>query len=287
MSDVDPNQATSSELNRKTFVGISAGAAAVAGTLAGVRAQTAEYGKPHPPIVPEEYPGIAVKRVQLQRSDKLIAAYTASPKDAGPRTPGVVICMHVWGVDTSMRDVARRYAKQGYVAIVPDLYDRFGAPSGDGVTDIAVFRPFAGKLDDKQVDGDIRAAALWIRTNHPQGRIGVTGFCMGGTIALRQSIDNEDIFAADAVFYGQVGFAAKRSVAIHVPISGSYGGRDTSIPSAEVFAFQRLLRVPNDIKVYSEAGHGFFDDQRPSYVASAAEDAWVRTLDFFTKYLKR
>ncbi|MDQ2681644.1 MAG: dienelactone hydrolase family protein [Candidatus Eremiobacteraeota bacterium] len=287
MSEIDPTKTTSSELNRKSFVGISAGAAAAVSAMGAARAESAGYGRTHPPLVPEDFPGIVVQRVQLPRSDKAIGAYTASPKDAGAQTPGIVICMHIWGVDTSMRDVARRYAKQGYVAIVPDLYDRFGTPSGDGVSDIGVFRPFAAKLDAKQVDGDVRAAALWIRIAHPSSRIGVTGFCMGGTIALRQTIDNDDVFAADAAFYGQVGFAAKHSTQIHMPICGSYGGRDTSIPTAEVFAFQKVLRVPNDIKVYPEAGHGFFDDQRASYVASAAEDAWIRTLDFFAKFLKR
>lgn len=107
---------------------------------------------------------------------------------------------------------------------------------------------------------------------------------MGGAIALRQAIDNADVFSADAAWYGKV--ADIDPAAIHMPIEGNYGERDTGIPADGVHAFQQELQVPNDIVVYANAGHAFFDDQRSSYVADVAEDAWRRTLAFFTKYLK-
>ena len=72
---------------------------------------------------------------------------------------------------------------------------------------------------------------------------------------------------------------------VRVPICGSWGGRDTSIPTDGVLAFGRALAVPHDLKIYPEAGHAFFDDQRGAYVASAAEDAWVRTVGFFRQYV--
>jgi len=106
---------------------------------------------------------------------------------------------------------------------------------------------------------------------------------MGGHIVLIQATDNADVFAVAAPFYGALtGIAAD---GIHMPICGSYGARDTSIPADDVRAFRDALRVPNDIRVYASAGHAFFDDQRASYVAVAATDAWKRTLDFFKRYL--
>jgi carboxymethylenebutenolidase len=192
--------------------------------------------------------------------------------------------MHIWGVDTSIRDVVRRYAKAGYIAIAPNLYARSNAPRGDGISDIAVFRPFAKDLQNDRADGDIRAAALWIRMAHPSAKVGVTGFCMGGKIALRQAIDNDDVFALNAPFYGDP--RGIDPAKVRMPVCGSYGERDTSIPAASVRAFKAALRVPNDIAIYPTAGHAFFDDQRSSFVPAAAADAWRRTLAFAAKYLK-
>ncbi|MBV9148872.1 MAG: dienelactone hydrolase family protein [Candidatus Eremiobacteraeota bacterium] len=296
--EIDPVHSTAAELSRTAFVGLSA--AAVAGAASTAVLAQPELGKPHPPLVAEDDPAITAATVTLTRPDGDISAYAATPKDASASTPGVVVVLHIWGVDANIRDIVRRFAKAGYVAIAPDLFGRMGAPSGDNASDSAVFRPFASKLDSKQVDGDIRAAAEWIRSQHPQAKIGVTGFCMGGKIALRQTIDNGDIFSAGSIWYGAVrgvtGGPSDNSAPIdaalayvdqiHIPIEGSYGERDTGILAADVREFQKRLRVPNDIKIYAEAGHGFFDDTRASYVPSAAADAWPRALAFFAKYLK-
>lgn len=306
MSDlIDPTAATSPAVNRRAFVALSATAAAGAATLGPALAQDMQLGKIHSPLVGEDDPAITAGWISLARPDKSIRAYTAVPKNAGPGAPGVVITMHIWGVDTSIRDCARRYAKAGYVAIAPDLYDRFGAPSGDGATDYKPFAEIASKLVDSQVDGDLSAGAQWIKNAHPHGKIGVTGFCMGGSICLRQTIDTP-VFSAASVFYGKVRYATggppgsgqgpitRMALAyaddIRMPVCGSWGERDTSIRGDDVRALARKLHalgIANDIKVYAEAGHGFFDDQRDSYVASAATDAWSRTQAFFAKYLKR
>ncbi len=284
MDEIDPTQSTSPNLNRKAFVGLSAAAGAAAGAIAHAIAGGEAMGKPHPPIAAEDDPSITVERVQLVRPDGNIGAYAAYPKKARAHGGGLVVVMHIWGVDTSIRDVVRRYAKEGYVAIAPDLYSRFGAPSGDGVSDIALFRPFAAKLQPAQVADDIRAAALWIGTKHSHPKIGVTGFCMGGKITLQQAIANGDVFLTNAPFYGDPREIDPAKV--HMPVCGSYGQRDTSIPAESVLAFENALRVPHDIKIYPTAGHAFFDDQRSSFVASAAADAWHRTIAYFTKYLR-
>ena len=279
MNDVDPTRATDIALNRRTFVGLAvAGAAASAAALA-----DDALGKPHPPLVAEDDPSIVVERPTFKQPDGTIGAYAARPKAATAATPGVVVVMHIWGVDTQIRDVVRRLAAAGYAAVAPDLYGRFGAPAGDGVTDINVFRPFARKLDREQFDGDVRAAAAWLRERSPQGKVAAMGFCMGGALTLVQAVDNGDVLAAALPFYGAVADIDPNK--IHIPICGSYGERDTSIPAAGVRAFSDKLRVAKDIKIYPEAGHAFFDDTRGAYVASAAHDAWARTLAFLKDHL--
>ena len=104
---------------------------------------------------------------------------------------------------------------------------------------------------------------------------------MGGRIALLASIDNAGTFNAVCPFYGPL--ADVDPAKEQTPVCGSYGARDTGIPADSVRAFAAALHVPNDIKIYDNAGHAFMDDQRASYVASAAADAWTRTLAFLDK----
>ena len=116
---------------------------------------------------------------------------------------------HIWGVDTSIRDVVRRYAKQGYVTIAPALYSRWNPPTGDGTSNIDTFRPFANRMTEAQSDGDLSAGAAWIRQRAGFGmndhalKVGVTGFCAGAGIALRQVIDTP-WYDALGMFYGNV-----------------------------------------------------------------------------------
>lgn len=278
---IDPTKSTGLQMNRRAFAGLSLGVAATGFTAASARSQ--EFGHPHPPVVGEDDPAIVVERLQLRRPDGLVDAYAAYPRTVRTYTPGLVVAMHIWGVDAQLRDVVRRLAKAGYCAIAPDLYSHMHAPSGDGVSDIDEFRPFAKKLDRRQYGGDMRAAALHLLSKSPQGKHGVMGFCMGGHLALTQAIDNADIFDAVASFYGAVKDIGP--LEIHIPVCGSYGERDTGIPADDVRNWKNALRVRNDIRVYGSAGHAFFDDTRAAYVPSAAEDAWKRTLLFFKETL--
>jgi carboxymethylenebutenolidase len=106
---------------------------------------------------------------------------------------------------------------------------------------------------------------------------------MGGHIALIQALDNSDVFDAVAPFYGAIKDIDPTE--LHIPVCGSYGEKDTSIPAEDVRTWRSALRVPNDVRVYPSAGHAFFDDTRSSYVASAADDAWKRVLAFFKDQL--
>jgi carboxymethylenebutenolidase len=304
-TQIDPTNSTALELKRRAFIGLSAGAAAFGASIAHALASDSDLGKPHSPLVPEDDPDITVERPQLPRPQGTIDAYAAYPRAKNVVTPGVVVCQHVWGVDAQLRDVVRRLAKAGYVAIAPELYSGLGTPSGDGATDYKPFSQAAAKLVDAQVDGDIQSGAYWIRARVGQGplqrppKVGVMGFCMGGGIALRAAVDDKKVFDAAVMFYGKVRWAATNpddgpitdmalayTDELKVPLMGQFGGRDTSIKPEDVRAMQARLTVPNDIKIYDDAGHAFFDDTRDKYVASAASDAWTRTLSWFTKYLK-
>ncbi|HTX58149.1 MAG TPA: dienelactone hydrolase family protein [Verrucomicrobiae bacterium] len=230
-------------------------------------------------------PEIATDEVRLRRLDGVVCAYAAWPAHTLANVPSVVVIMDLWGVDAAIREIVRRFAKAGIAAIAPDLYARFGAPSGDGVTDADTFRPFAKRLDRKQYDGDIRAAALWLTTKFPQTRVGIAGLSMGGTLALVQALDNGDVFAAVAPFYGAIKDIDPDK--IHVPVCGSYGARDTAISAEDVRLFRSQLCVPSDIRIYNTAGHAFMDETRDSYVAAAATDAWARTVAFFKEHLEQ
>jgi carboxymethylenebutenolidase len=298
----DPTQATSLSLNRRVFVGLSAGLPAFGGTIAAALAQGEGLGKPHPPIVPEDDPAIAVARPQIRYGARTLDSYYAAPRAAGRTTPGVVVVQAIWGIDSQLRDTVRRFAKEGYIAIAPDLYTSLGAPSGDGATDFAPYREIAIKLADDVVDADLRAAADFVRqgAGGAAQKIGVVGFCMGGAITLRQAVDNKREFAAASVFYGKVRYgttgdngtitpiALAYADDIGIPLAGSWGARDTSILAEDVKALDNRLtelKKPHDFFIYEGAGHAFFDDTRDSYVAPAAADAWTRTLAWFRRYL--
>jgi carboxymethylenebutenolidase len=300
---MDPTLPPAPEFGRRPFIGMTAAAAGSLAYAASALADDQMLGKPHPPLVGEDDPAIVAERPQLRQAARSIDAYAAYPRNNDGSTPGVVVSQHIWGVDAQIRDTVRRFAKAGYVTVAPDLYAGLGAPSGDGQSDYTIFAPFAAKLDPHQIDGDLAAAATWIRARAGAAplqrppKVGIIGFCMGGKNALRAAIDDADVFDALVVFYGAVRWDASKNQGpisdaalawtkdLKVPMMGQYGARDTGILADDVRAAQLRLAVPNDIKVYPEAGHAFFDDTRKSYVPTAAADAWVRTLAWFGRYL--
>jgi carboxymethylenebutenolidase len=294
---IDPLNSTRPEFSRRGFVSIGAAAAVVAGGAATASAQTDGFGKPHPPIVAEDDPTIVVSRPRLTpKAGSPIGSYAATPRAVTARTPGVVVIQHVWGVDAQIRDVVRRYAKMGFIAIAPALYDRLNAPSGDGAGDFTTFLPFMQQMNTQGfVTTDVLAAHDWIPTQARDASLGITGFCMGGSIVLQQIIDSK-AFVAASMFYGNVrpGSDPKQPAKpsdfdftsrITTALLGSFGARDTSIKPDDVRTMFSRLTAPHAVRIYDEAGHGFFDDTRDSYVPSAAADAWARTLAWFRQYL--
>lgn len=218
-----------------------------------------------------------------QRDGAPMRAYLATPRDHSSATPSVVIAMHVWGVDAQTRGAADRFAEAGFMAIAPDLFARFDAPSGDGATDHEPFVAFAKQLTPEMLDADFGAAVDDLRKRAPQGKIAIAGFCMGGVMALKRTGAGTP-FSAAAVWYGSVERANPPEEST-IPIVASYGADDHGIPVAGVEAFREQLSVPNDFKIYPVAAHGFTDSKRKAYDADATDDSYRRTIDFLRRYL--
>jgi len=223
-------------------------------------------------------------RVRLGSGAAATDAYVVYPAGKGAG-PAVVVIHEWWGLNGQIRDVARRLAAQGYVAIVPDLYH------GKVASDPEQAHVLMRGLDDDRVFADLDAAIAWLRAEPRvggKGRIGVIGFCMGGAYTLRQALRRSDLGAA-VMFYGPPETDAAKLAKLAVPLQAHFGGADDGIPADRVEAFRSGVVKPGkaaEVFVYPSAGHAFMNESRPSFHAEAARSAWTRALAFLQKYLK-
>ncbi|MCP9471585.1 MAG: dienelactone hydrolase family protein [Nitrospira sp.] len=224
--------------------------------------------------------------VQYPSGNVTVKAFVAAPT-AKERRPAIIVIQEWWGLTDHIKDIARRYAAEGYVAIAPDLYSRLGHAL---TTDPGE----AGKLMNslKQEDGlkDLNATVTYLKSvpEVDGARIGVTGFCMGGSYALMLPCVNPDVKAA-APFYGQVPNPDTPLQNLSAPVLYFYGEDDGWITKADVQRLAAALKKYNksgEIKTYPGAPHAFFRDNDPSvYRPEAAKDAWARTKAFFKRHL--
>lgn len=226
-----------------------------------------------------------------------IPVYEAYPERAG-EFPVVLVISEVFGLHEYIRDVARRFAKEGYYAVAPELFSREGGAAQ--LTDMDKVRSIVFNAPLGRIVGDLRAAVEYARKQPAArgDRIGVTGFCWGGGIALMFAGMYPDTAAAVS-WYGSITRAHKddpkpvAAVDVAGQIRGAalllYSGVDQGIPVADVEKMEAALRAagrPVEKVIYPDAPHGFHADYRPSYRAEAARDGWARTLAWFQKYLK-
>ena len=224
--------------------------------------------------------------VQYPSGNVTMKAFVAAPNTKEKR-PTVIVIQEWWGLTDHIKDIARRYAAEGYVAIAPDLYSRLGYAL---TTDAGE----AGKLMNtlKQEDGlnDLNATVAYLKSvpEVDGARIVVTGFCMGGSYALMLPCVNPAIKAA-VPFYGQVPNPDAPLQKLACPILYLYGEDDGWITKADVQRLAAALKKynkPGEIKTYPGAPHAFFRDNDPSvYRPEAAKDAWSRTKAFFKQHL--
>jgi len=209
--------------------------------------------------------------------------FLAKPKQSG-KYPAVMVIHEIWGLVDHIKDVATRLAREGYVALAIDLFDR------KIVTKMEEGREIRQTLTEEKTLGDLNGAFSYLKSVeyvNPK-RIGSMGFCMGGGLSLQLACRNTELAAA-VVFYGRNPTPIDLIKNIQCPILGSYGGADMGITEADINLLKQTLTKYGkkyDIKVYPGAPHAFFNDTRERYQPEAAKDAWDRTLKFLNTNLK-
>jgi carboxymethylenebutenolidase len=229
--------------------------------------------------------GLRIEEVLIPNgAARPLPAYVARPAKSG-RHAAIVVVNEIFGIHDYIKDVCRRLAKLGYVAVAPDFFYRSGV-NLPALSDIQQIRPIVAQATPDQVDGDVRAATAWLKARaFARGdRIGITGFCWGGAVVWRSAMVNPDIRAGVA-WYGQLKPLIPRAAELRAPILGLYGALDKGIPQTDVEAMRAALKAAGkagtDIRVYRDAEHGFHADYRSSYNQADARDAWARMLAHF------
>ncbi len=236
--------------------------------------------------------------VTLTTPDGPMDAHVARPDGDGP-FPGLVVAQEAFGVNDHIRDVCGRFAREGYVALAPELFHRSGRGIELPYDQFPAVMPYLGALSNEGLEQDLAAsfAHLRGRADVDGRRVGIVGFCLGGFVAFLAACRLAP--TAVASFYGG-GIVRPRAQGrmrplideadrIRSPILGLFGAEDQGIPPGDVETIRaRLdaLDVPHEIVVYPGAGHAFFCDARSAYRAEAAADAWRRVLDWFGRYLR-
>ena len=236
--------------------------------------------------------GITAGEIRIKVKDGEIPAYRAMP-DKGDKLPVVLVVQEIFGVHEHIKDLCRRLAKLGYLAVSPELYARQGDVSKE--TNIGkIIGEVVSKVPDAQVMSDLDAAVEWAKQSGKgdASKLAVTGFCWGGRIVWLYSAHNPKVKAGVAWYGRLVGpvdeLHPKHPTDIvdelRVPILGLYGGADSGIPADTVEKMNSLLKEKKkegEIIVYPDTPHGFNADYRPTYRKEQAEDGWKRMLAWF------
>lgn len=239
--------------------------------------------------------GLEVGEVKIPVADGAIPAYRAVPATDGP-FPVVLVVQEIFGVHEHIKDICRRFAKLGYLAVAPELYARQGDVSQ--MSDINdIISKVVSKVPDAQVMSDLDATARWAHESGKGdvGRLGITGFCWGGRIVWLYAAHNPRLKAGVAWYGRLVGQTSELlpkhpidvAAELRAPVLGLYGGADTGIPNETVEQMRAALKAagsPSEIVLYPDTPHGFFADYRQSYRKEQAEDGWQRLLAWFKQH---
>jgi len=232
--------------------------------------------------------------IRVPVADGVMPAYRARP-ETGTNFPVVLVVHEIFGVHEYIKDVCRRLAHAGYLAIAPELYARQGdVAKMSNVQDI--LDSVVAKVPDAQVASDLDACVAWAGAHHGDlGRLGITGFCRGGRTVWLYAAHNAQLRAGVA-WYGPLETAATAiqplcpvDVAgeLKAPVLGLYGGKDQGISADDIEDMREALKAAGGesrIHVYPDAPHGFHADYRASYRKAPAEDGWRRMLAWFREH---
>jgi len=275
-----------SSIDRRGFVKTTLAAGFAAAVLP-VQAQT---------MIVTDTEGLTAGEVKIRTADGEMPGYRAAP--AGKRAlASVLVVQEIFGVHEHIKDVCRRFAKAGFLAVAPELFARQGDPSR--YTDIpTLVRELVSKVPDAQVMSDLDATAAWAAANGGDGgRLGVTGFCWGGRITWLYCAHNPKCRAGVAWYGRVVGEATPNTprhpidlaASIRQPVLALYGGADAGIPNETIERMMAALKAAgntgSELVLYRDAPHAFHADYRPSFRREAAEDAWRRAVGWFNRHL--
>jgi carboxymethylenebutenolidase len=249
--------------------------------------------------------GLEATDVRIPSGGVEVPGYRAKPAK-GKSLPVVLVVHEIFGVHEHIKDVCRRLAKRGYLAIAPDLFARLGDASR--MTDVNELRSrIVSKASDAQVMSDLDATVAFVKRDAAAdiSKLAITGFCWGGRIVWLYAAHGSAARAGVA-WYGRLDgdrdplhpkHPVDVAASLTFPVLGLYGGQDQGIPAASVDQMRKALTASgkgegsgsrparaSDIKVYPEAGHAFFADYRPNYRREAAEDGWNRTLGWLKSH---
>jgi len=282
LKDEIDSLAPSRDFSRRSFVQTTVGSGFAAAVLP-VTAQT----------ITTDTAGLEAGGISIPVGDFKMPAYRAAP--AGRKNlPVVLVASEIFGVHEHIADVCRRLARQGYLAIAPELFVRHG--NAGAYTDIPkLISEVVSQASDAQVNGDLDAAVAWAAANGGDtGKLGITGFCWGGRTTWAYAAHNPRLAAAVA-WYGPVARSyhagdptiIERAASIKAPVLGLYGAADGGIPVETLTQLETALKAAGnkacEFVVYPDTPHAFHADYRPSYRKAAAEDGWARCLAWFRK----
>ena len=214
-------------------------------------------------------------------------AYVVRPVGAG-RKPGLIVFQEAFGVNDHIRDVAARFAAQGFVVIAPELYHRTGTHVEGSYDNFPALAPHFQALTTAGMAADANSAHTWLMSDREvdDTRIAAIGYCMGGRAAF---LANAELPLAASVSYYGGGIATQlldRVSTLHGPQLLCWGGKDTHIPPEQTRAIDDALRAagkPYTTVTFGEADHGFFCDQRSAYHPDVAAEAWALTIAFLAR----
>jgi carboxymethylenebutenolidase len=284
MSDAKAALVFESDVTRRGFVMTSLAAGFALATQP-VSAQT----------IATDTQGLTAGEVKIPVTDGEIPAYRALPAAGGP-FPTVLVVQEIFGVHEHIKDICRRLAKLGYMAVAPEMYARQGDVSN--IKEIPeIISKVVSKVPDAQVMSDLDATVAWAKATGKAdtAKLAITGFCWGGRIVWLYSAHNPNLKAGVA-WYGRLvekpdDLKPKHPIdlvaSLSAPVLGLYGEADTGIPVASVEKMRTALKEAGktaEIILYPDTPHAFFADYRPSYRKTQAEDGWKRMLEWFKKY---
>lgn len=274
----------SEPLGRRDFLTSALGAGFAAAVLP-VMAQS---------VITTDSVGLTAGSITIDVDGQSVPVYRAQPTGQ-TGLPVILVVSEIFGVHEHIADIARRFAKQGYLALAPELFVRQGDPrSYASISE--VIRKVINRVPDAQVMGDLDACVAWAGAHGGDtGKLGITGFCWGGRITWLYAAHNPTVKAAVAWYGRLVASASGNNLALtpqqpidiaaglKVPILGLYGGKDDGIKQDSINQMQAMLAQGSsrsEFVVYPDAGHAFYADYRPSYVEAAARDGWQRCLNW-------